>query len=107
MQRNFFQAEFGNSPGIINVASRAGTNEFHGSLFEFLRNDAMDARNFFSVSAEPFKRNQFGAAGGGYLKKGKIFFYGNFEEFKQRLASFSAAPIPPKPSSAAISAVLR
>ena len=48
IQRNFFQAEFGFSPGIINVASRGGGNQFHGSLFEFLRNDALDARNFFS-----------------------------------------------------------
>ena len=85
IQRNFFQAEFGNSPGIINVASRGGENRFHGSVFEFLRNDKMDARNFFSSGVEPFKRNQFGAAGGGYLKKNKIFFYGNFESFKQRL----------------------
>ena len=85
IQRNFFQAEFGNSPGIINVASRGGENRFHGSVFEFLRNDKMDARNFFSAGVEPFKRNQFGAAGGGYLKKNKIFFYGNFESFKQRL----------------------
>jgi hypothetical protein len=85
IQRNFFQAEFGNSPGIINVASRGGTNQFHGSVFEFLRNDAMDARNFFSPSVEPFKRNQFGAAGGGFIKKDRIFFYGNYEAFRQRL----------------------
>jgi len=85
IQRNFFQAEFGNSPAIINVASRGGSNEFHGALFWFLRNDAMDARNFFSPSVEPFKRNQYGAAGGGPIKKDKIFFYGNFESFRQRL----------------------
>ena len=85
IQRNFFQAEFGNSPGIINVASRGGSNQFHGTAFEFLRNDAMDARNFFSPIVEPFKRNQYGAAGGGPIKKDKIFFYGNFESFRQRL----------------------
>src|SRR5438270_11604626 len=67
IQRNFFQAEFGNSPGIINVASRGGSNSFHGSVFEFLRNDAMDARNFFSSQVEPFKRNQYGGAGGGFI----------------------------------------
>jgi hypothetical protein len=54
IQRNFFQAEFGNSPAIINVASRGGSNQFHGTLFHFLRNDAMDARNFFSPIVEPF-----------------------------------------------------
>jgi hypothetical protein len=85
IQRNFFQAEFGNSPGIINVASRGGSNQFHGTVFEFLRNDKMDARNFFSPGVEPFKRNQYGAAGGGYIKKDKLFVYGNFESFKQRL----------------------
>jgi len=85
IQRNFFQAEFGNAPAIINVASRSGSNAFHGQLFEFLRNDAMDARNFFSSQTEPFKRNQFGAAGGGFIKRDKLFFFGNFESFRQRL----------------------
>ncbi len=85
IQRNFFQAEFGSSPGIINVASRGGSNQFHGTLFEFLRNDAMDARNFFSPTVEPFKRNQFGAAGGGFVKKDTLFFFGNYEGFRQRL----------------------
>jgi hypothetical protein len=94
IQRNFFQAEFGNSPAIINVASRSGTNEFHGALFEFLRNDAMDARNFFSATPEPFKRNQYGAAGGGWVKKDKVFFYGNFESFKQRLGVIQRGTYP-------------
>lgn len=85
IQRNFFQAEFGNSPAIINVASRGGTNQFHGTLFHFLRNDAMDARNFFSPGVEPFKRNQFGGAGGGFLKRDKVFIFGNYEAFRQRL----------------------
>lgn len=94
IQRNFFQAEFGNSPGIINVASRGGTNEFHGALFEFLRNDAMDARNFFSASAEPFKRNQFGAAAGGFVKRDKVFFFGNFESVRQRLGVIQRGTYP-------------
>jgi hypothetical protein len=58
IQRNFFEPEFGNSPGIINVATKGGTNQWHGSVFEFLRNDAFDAKNFFSSTTEPFKRNQ-------------------------------------------------
>ena len=85
IQRNFFQAEFGNSPGIINVASRGGTNEWHGSVFWFLRNNAMDARNFFARSVEPFKRNQYGAAGGGPVRKDKVFVFGNYEGLRQRL----------------------
>jgi hypothetical protein len=94
IQRNFFQAEFGNSPGIVNIASRGGSNQYHGTLFEFLRNDAMDARNFFSSSPEPFKRNQFGGAGGGYIKKDKIFAYGNFERFNQRLGVIQIGTFP-------------
>jgi hypothetical protein len=94
IQRNFFQAEFGNSPAIINVASRGGTNEYHGSVFEFLRNDAMDARNFFSSSPEPFKRNQYGGAGGGPIKRDKIFVFGNFEGFQQRLGVIQRGTFP-------------
>lgn len=85
IQRSFFQAEFGNSPAIINVASRGGSNQYHGSVFWFLRNDAMDARNFFARQVEPFKRNQYGVAGGGPVVRDKVFFFGNFEGFRQRL----------------------
>lgn len=85
IQRNFFQAEFGFSPAIINVASRGGTNQFHGSVFWFLRNDAMDARNFFARSVEPFKRNQYGFNAGGPIIRDKVFVFGNFEGLRQRL----------------------
>lgn len=85
IQRNFFQAEFGNSPGIINVASRGGTNEWHGSVFHFLRNNALDARTFFARTVEPFKRNQFGFAVGGPIIRDRLFVFGNFEGFRQRL----------------------
>src|SRR5437588_3360096 len=61
-----FSAEYGrNSGAVVNIATRSGTNEWHGELFEFLRNDALDARNFFDIRKPPFKRNQFGAALGG------------------------------------------
>jgi hypothetical protein len=85
IQRNFFQAEFGNSPAVINVASRGGSNQHHGSVFYFLRNAAMDARNFFARQVEPFKRNQFGYAWGGPIVKDKAFFFTNYEGFRQRL----------------------
>ncbi|MCU1329165.1 MAG: putative collagen-binding protein [Bryobacterales bacterium] len=94
IQRNFFQAEFGTSPGIINVASRGGGNGYHGSLFEFIRNDAMDARNFFASTTEPFKRNQFGGSGGGPVKRDKIFFFGNYEGFRQRLGVIQRGTFP-------------
>src|SRR5258708_28517799 len=85
IQRNFFNPEFGNSPGIINVATRAGTNTYHGSAYELLRNDTFDARNFFSPTPEPFKRNQFGFSVGGPIIKDKLFVFGNYEGLRQRL----------------------
>ena len=85
IQRSFFQAEFGNAPGIINVATKGGNNDVHGSVYELLRNDRMDARNFFATRPEPFKRNQFGFSVGAPIKKDKLFVFGNFEGFRQRL----------------------
>src|SRR5581483_11056162 len=67
---NNYPAQYGNAMGaVIEVASRAGTNQFHGTVFEFLRNNKMDARNFFDARKPPFKRNQFGAIAGGPLVK--------------------------------------
>jgi Carboxypeptidase regulatory-like domain len=85
IQRNFFEPEFGNSPGIINVATRSGSNEWHGSVYELVRNDNFDARNFFSSSPEPFKRNQFGFSLGAPILKDKLFIFGNYEGMRQRL----------------------
>ena len=85
IQRNFFEPEFGNSPGIINVATKSGTNEWHGSVYELLRNDRFDARNFFSSRVEPFKRNQFGFSLGAPIVKDKLFIFGNYEGMRQRL----------------------
>ena len=85
IQRNFFEPEFGNSPGIINVATRAGSNQWHGSVYELVRNDRFDARNFFSPSTEPFKRNQFGFSLGAPILKDKLFVFGNYEGMRERL----------------------
>jgi hypothetical protein len=85
IQRNFFEPEFGSSPAIINVATKGGTNEIHGSAYELLRNDRFDARNFFSATPEPFKRNQFGFSAGAPIKKNKLFIFGNYEGLRQRL----------------------
>ena len=74
VQTSNYSAEFGgNSGAVINVASRRGSNDFHGTLFEFLRNDALDARNFFSVAAVPLKRNQFGYTLSGPLIIPKLY----------------------------------
>jgi len=91
-----YSAEYGrNSGAIVNIATRSGSNEFHGEAFEFLRNDALDARNFFdrcpntnpnckSGGRPPFKRNQFGAAIGGPIIKDKTFFFFSYEGLRQR-----------------------
>jgi Carboxypeptidase regulatory-like domain/TonB dependent receptor len=75
-----FDAEYGNySGGIINVVTKSGTNQLHGSVFEFVRNTALDAKNFFSPSVEPYIQNQFGGTLGGPIKKSKLFFFGDYQ----------------------------
>jgi hypothetical protein len=71
--------EFGHTPTLINASLKSGTNQFHGDLFEFLRNDAMDARNFFLPKVTPLKRNQFGGTFGGPLWKDRIFFFADYQ----------------------------
>ena len=85
---NTFSAEHGNAAGgILNIVQKSGTNEFHGSLFEYLRNSALDARNFFDrEEVPPFRRNQFGGSLGGPIVREKTFFFGNYEILKERLA---------------------
>jgi hypothetical protein len=79
-------AEYGQSSGaVVNIATRSGTNDLHGELFEFLRNAALDARNFFDFDRPPpFKRNQFGGHLGGPIIKNKAFFFFSYEGLRQR-----------------------
>src|SRR5215813_918756 len=81
-------AAYGQSSGsAVNIATRSGTNEFHGELFEFFRNDVLDARNYFTLTSShppPFKRNQFGAQLGGPIVKHKAFFFLSYEGLRQR-----------------------
>jgi hypothetical protein len=80
-----FSAEYGRSSGaIVNIATRSGTNQFHGEAFEFFRNEALDARNFFNTTKPPFKRNQFGGAIGGPVHKDTTFFFFSYEGLRQR-----------------------
>ena len=83
-----YSAEFGGAGGgIINLVSKSGTNDFHGSAFEFLRNSALDARNFFDQqSVPPFRRNQFGGSLGGPLRKDRTFLFVAYEGLRQELA---------------------
>jgi hypothetical protein len=94
IQRNFFEPEFGNAPGIINVATKGGTNQWHGSVFEYLRNDAFDAKNYFSSTTEPFKRNQYGFSLGAPILKDRLFVFGNFEGIRQRLGQVQRGDFP-------------
>jgi hypothetical protein len=83
-----FPAEYGRNAGaIVNLATRSGTNDYHGELFEFFRNNDLDARNFFNFASAgpqaPFKRNDFGGSFGGPIKKNKAFFYIAYEGLRQ------------------------
>src|SRR6185369_1034853 len=87
LDNSTFGAQYGESSGaIVNIATRSGAKEFHGALFEFFRNDAFDARNFFEFTSRPapFKRNQFGGSLGGPIIKNKLFFFFAYEGLRQR-----------------------
>ena len=76
VQQNNYTAEYGRGGGmIVQVASKTGTNQFHGSLFEFVRNSDMDSRSFFATTVPPLQRNEFGGTIGGPIKKDKTFFF--------------------------------
>ncbi len=85
-----YSAQFGGNGSVMNAASKSGTNDFHGSAYEFLRNSALDSRSYFETASDlkklPFRRNQFGGSVGGPVKKNKLFFFGNYEGFRQALA---------------------
>jgi Carboxypeptidase regulatory-like domain/TonB dependent receptor/TonB-dependent Receptor Plug Domain len=92
---NNYNATYGGaSGGVVNAVSRSGTNVVHGDAYEFLRNDKLDARNFFDGPKPPFRRNQFGAAVGGPIRRDKAFFFINYEGLKQVLSSTSIATVP-------------
>ena len=83
-----YSAEYGKtSGGVVNAITRSGTNQFHGSVYEFLRNDALDAANFFdnasNIKKPPFRNNQFGASGGGPIRKDRTFIFGDFEGLRR------------------------
>src|SRR6266436_5304844 len=96
VQRDSYGAEFGKRPGgQVVIVTQSGTNQWHGTAFEFLRNNVLDAPNFFDQGdAPPFRRNQFGASMGGPLQRDKTFLFGNYEGFRQSLHQTSAAFVP-------------
>jgi Carboxypeptidase regulatory-like domain len=90
-------AEFGTVAGAhVDVVTKSGTNELHGTLWEFLRNDILDAENYFDTQKLPFKLNQFGAAAGGPIVKDRHFIFGSYEGYRQRLLT-TAVPVVPTP----------
>src|SRR6201982_4107114 len=103
VQRDNYSAEFGKRPGgQVIIVTQSGSNQWHGSALEFLRNNALDAKNFFDQnSAPPFQRNQFGAAFGGAIKNDKTFFFANYEGLRQNLHQTSVAFVPDAASRAA------
>src|SRR6266481_7946010 len=96
VQRDSYGAEFGKRPGgQVVIVTQSGTNQWHGTAFEFLRNNLLDAPNFFDQGeAPPFQRNQFGVSAGGPLQKDKTFLFGNYEGFRQNLHQTSVAFVP-------------
>jgi hypothetical protein len=98
VQTSTYSAEFGRSGGaVVNAAIKSGSNQFHGNVFEFLRNQALDARGFFedpTVAKAPFKQNQFGFTLGGPIKKDKTFLFGDYEGARVRSATTNTTTVP-------------
>ena len=105
VESGIFPAEYGHNMSQINVTTKSGGNQVHGSAFEFLRNSALDAKNYFDVKTQPippFKRNQFGATLGGPVEiprlvhgRDKLFFFFDYEGLRERKALTQGATIPP------------
>jgi hypothetical protein len=91
-----YGAEYGKRPGgQVSIITASGSNQLHGTLYEFLRNSDLDARNFFDQGTiPPFRRNDFGGALGGPIKKDKLFIFGNYEGFRQHLAVSDVTTVP-------------
>ncbi len=98
VQTNSMSAEFGRSGGaVLNVNIKAGTNDLHGSVYEFLRNSAMDAKNYYDSPTSPippFKQNQFGFSAGGPIIKNKTFIFGDYQGTRIRTSQTSLASVP-------------
>jgi len=92
-----YSAQYGGAGAVMNSVSRSGTNAFHGSAFEFIRNSALDSKNFFDSAVRPippFRKNQFGGTFGGPIKKDKMFFFVNYEGVRQLLGETKVANSP-------------
>jgi len=91
----FFMPDMGTNPGIIDVVTKGGTNKIHGNLYEYVRNNQMEARNYFATAPNgPYHQNQFGATAGGPILKNKLFYFGNYEGYRQNQSSYVSAYTP-------------
>jgi hypothetical protein len=98
---NTYGAQFGGTGAVVNIASKSGTNHFHGTAYEFLRNNDLDSHGYFDVDANgkpssppPYRRNQFGGSLGGPIKKDKLFFFANYEGLFSSLGQTGIAYVP-------------
>jgi hypothetical protein len=101
IQQSEYSAEFRNAGGVLNGTTKSGANDFHGVLFEFVRNDKLDSRNFFALQRDVLKRNQFGGGIGGplsipklYSGKNRTFFFLNYEAMRQRAGQVFNSLVP-------------
>ncbi len=95
VQTDSYGAEFGRANGaVVNATIKSGTNEFHGVVYEFLRNDKLDARNFFDVTKPAYRQNQFGVTFGGPILKNRLFFFGDYEGLRIRQGQTNTALVP-------------
>jgi Carboxypeptidase regulatory-like domain/TonB-dependent Receptor Plug Domain/TonB dependent receptor len=92
---NAYSAEYGHSTGgVITLSTRSGTNQFHGSVFEFLRNSALDARNFFATERAPIRMHQFGGSLGGPIRKDMTHFFATWEQTRQLTSTIALQTVP-------------
>jgi hypothetical protein len=103
MQTNLFGAEQGRSSGAtVNVITKSGTNSYHGSAFEYIRNNDLDARNFFNAAGStlqpPYHQNQFGASLGGPIRHSKLFFFTDYEGFRKQQGTVTSVNTVPTPA---------
>ena len=94
IQVNFLTPDQGTSSAVVNIVTKSGSNQYHGEVFEFFRNRVLDARSFFAPAREDLKRNQFGGAMGGPLRKDRMWFHGFYEGLRE-LTAFSASGYSP------------
>src|SRR5207249_9988056 len=102
VETSVLQPQYGfHSGATVNAVTKSGTNEFHGSLFEFLRNGALNARDFFAPKRDSLKRNQFGGVIGGPIMKDKLFFFGGYQRTSLRSDGINNTAFIPTPAALA------